>query len=181
MSVYIEHWKDVDDAEGCDAWQRVAAGFGWPFTYDHKCELFIDETIQVPPVVNSFCDLDMFKGLLTDVTVATESPCSTIADKALSFLVDDKMMKVTGLNKGLCFKIMFPPLFRDSKQRRNRGLQLRALAVMNTLMAQDIATCRTTANEFKDTTMTDVTRKLEKRGPWSAIARSARQQSLVFD
>lgn len=153
----------------------------WPLTLDHKSELFIDEVTQmldetIPQSLNqNICDL------LSCVSIAAESPCMTLADKALNFMLNNRIQNIIVENPVPLLRIVFPALFRVAREHWQRNVQVTSLNVMNTLMELNPQAFRQVAEEFKQSSLTEGARKAKKKDLWDAVARVAAKNDLSIN
>ncbi|OHS98842.1 protein phosphatase 2A, regulatory subunit [Tritrichomonas foetus] len=147
----------------------------WPLTLDHKSELFIDEIGQMLDEANPQDLNDNIVQLISCVLIAAESPCMTLADKALKFMLNNRVQNLIVENPDTLLNIIFPPLFRVACSHWQRSLQLNALNVMNTFMELCPDAFRRAAERFKASTMMENARKMQKKGLWDSVALVASQ------
>lgn len=153
----------------------------WPLTLDQKSELFIDEVGQVIEEMLP-ADLRTVMGsLLECITFAAESPSMTLAEKALNFLKNERIKNAITENPNELMSMIFPTLFRVAREHWHKNVQLIALQVMNILMELDPVAFKASANEFKQKTMVEGTKKEKKKILWQKVASKAIKNDNTID
>ena len=135
----------------------------WPLTLDHKSELFINEISQVIDDINTVDLQQNIKSLLERITIAAESPCTTLADKALKFLSNNTIQNMIVENAEPLLAILFPPLFRITCGHWQKTLQLAALKEMNCLMELVPEEFKAAAETYKENSLYEKARKMRKK------------------
>ena len=153
----------------------------WPLTLDHKSELFIDEITRMLDETNPQDLTGNIKPLLSCVCIAAESPCMTLADKALKFLLNNRIQNLIVADSDTLLKIVFPPVFRVACAHWQRNLQVNALNVMNTLMELSPTAFRRVAENFKASAMMEPARKAQKKNLWDQVAQVATANDSSID
>lgn len=153
----------------------------WPLTLDHKSELFINEVTQVLEVSNTECLSENIGELLSCVAIAAESPGMRLADKALTFLLNNRIQNMIVENPEPLLNILFPALFRVARGHWEKSVQLKALNVMNTLMELSPSVFRKVAEEFKQTSLMERARKRQKKSLWDAVTQVAAANDVTLD
>ncbi|OHT08583.1 phosphoprotein phosphatase [Tritrichomonas foetus] len=153
----------------------------WPLTLDHKSELFIDEITQMLNDGNYKNIDDNIDPLLRCVSIAAESPCTTLADKALKFMLNNSILNAVSNNPDHLLEIIFPPLFRVARSHWQRNLQLCALNVMNALVDLVPENFKKAAVNFKQTVISEAHRKVLKRNFWDMVAKVAVSNYSTID
>ena len=150
----------------------------WPVTLDSKSELLIDEVTQM---LDEKCVKDNMPKIMTCIAMAVESPCRRLAEKALNFLLDNRMQNIILENSVELLSILFPPLFRSARGHWQQTVQLKALNTMNTFMELDPEAFRKVAEQFKENVIMDRAKKINKRNLWEAVAQVAAQKDTTVD
>ena len=138
----------------------------WPLTLDHKTELFLDEISQILQDSNLQEMNKSAKSLLNCVSIAVESPCMTLSEKALKFIQNNCIQNMIVENPDPLLEIIFPPLFRVTCSHWQKSLQVLALNVMNTLMELTPDAFKRAAEQFKTNSLLAKKRKIHKYNKW---------------
>ena len=153
----------------------------WPLTQDHKSELFISEVTQMLEVTNTDCLNENIRDLLSCIAIAAESPGMNLANKALNFMLNNRIQNIIAGNPEPLLNIIFPALFRVARGHWEKSVQLKALTVMNTLMELNPSVFRKVAEEFKQVSLMERARKRQKKSLWDAVAQVAAKNDLTLD
>lgn len=153
----------------------------WPLTLDHKSELFINEISQVIDDINTVDLQQNIKSLFERITIAAESPCTTLADKALKFLSNNTIQNMIVENAEPLLDILFPPLFRITCGHWQKTLQLAALKEMNCLMELVPEEFKAAAETYKENSLYEKTRKMRKKNLWEDVAKVAAKNFNTID
>jgi len=153
----------------------------WPLTLDHKSELFIDEISQIfdetmPQDVSS-----QISSLLECVSIAAESPSMTLAEKALKFMINQRVQASIIAKPTELITQVFPSLFRVAREHWHRNVQVTALTVMNTLMELNIEAFKSVAEQFKEKSYSESSVKEQKKTFWDQIVQQAIQKDPSID
>ena len=153
----------------------------WPLTQDHKSELFINEVTQMLEVTNTDCLNENIRDLLSCIAIAAESLGMNLANKALNFMLNNRIQNIIAGNPEPLLNIIFPALFRVARGHWEKSVQLKALTVMNTLMELNPSVFRKVAEEFKQVSLMERARKRQKKSLWDAVAQTAAKNDVTLD
>lgn len=153
----------------------------WPLTLDHKAELFIKEVTQVLEIGVTECVKAHIADLLQCIAISIESQCTTLAEKALSFVLEDTVQHMLADDAANLFRIVFPALFRAAKSHWQSKIQLQALDAMSVLMALNQDVFAQTAAEFKEQSLAEQERNSAHKLQWAAVVRTAAANYELVD
>jgi serine/threonine-protein phosphatase 2A regulatory subunit B' len=153
----------------------------WPLTLDHKAELFIKEISRILEIRITDCVKAHISELLRCIAISIESPCTTLAEKALAFVQDDPIRQMLSDDPLHLFKIIFPALFRVAKNHWEAKVQLKALHAMNEMMVIDPNAFARTADEFREESMLEKERNSAHKSQWTAVAERAAANVQLID
>jgi hypothetical protein len=153
----------------------------WPMTLDHKAELFIDEATQLLEENVIECFAQHMCQLMSCIAVATESPCTTLADRALSFLMHDHVRELIADDPYSMMRIIFPSLFRGAKSHWTPRIQLKALTAMNMLLEVNPDVCASIAEEFRTESLAEREKNIAHQSLWDQVAQTAAQNLDLVD
>lgn len=153
----------------------------WPLTLDHKTELFLDEISQVLEDSNPQDLTANSKSLFNCVSIAVESPCMTLSEKALKFLQNNSIQNLIVEDPDPLLAIIFPPIFRVTCGHWQKNVQVSALNVMNTLMELTPDGFKRAAEQFKTNSILSKTRKIQKYNMWIDVLEVSAMKDSSID
>jgi serine/threonine-protein phosphatase 2A regulatory subunit B' len=153
----------------------------WPLTLDHKAELFIKEISRILEISITDCIKTHICELLGCIAISIESPCTMLAEKAVSFIQDEAIQQMISDDPLRLFKVIFPSLFRVAKNHWEPKVQLKALHTMNAMMVIDPNAFAKTAAEFREESMLQKERNSAHKTLWTAVAERAATNFELID
>jgi hypothetical protein len=140
----------------------------WPLTLDHKAQLFIDEITQL--LEDAFASVEaQICDLLIYICMALESPCMSLARRAMAFLMENNFQNLYRNNPVQMLKQIFPALYHVAEGHWQRSVQKEAMYIMKTFMDLDPAAFRDVANALMDSVKGEWIQKKSKRKFWQAV------------
>ncbi|KAK8878554.1 hypothetical protein M9Y10_005334 [Tritrichomonas musculus] len=153
----------------------------WPLTLDHKTELFLEEISQILLESNLQDISSLASSLLNCVSIAVESPCTTLSEKALKFLQNNSIQNMIVEDPDPLLEIIFPPLFRVTCSHWQKTLQVAALNVMNTLMELTPDAFKKAAEQFKTNSLLTKKNKIHKYNLWIDVLEAGAMNDSSID
>lgn len=153
----------------------------WPLTLDHKSELFIEEISHLLDDSMPKCIDQNIEEVMRCICISAESSCTTLANKALKFMLNNRIQNLIVEMPEKILSIIFPTLFRIAREHWQRNLQLNALNVMNALVELVPIFFTQAAAKFKDDVLAETHRKEQKKKMWEYVAQIAIENDHSID